>query len=129
MATNPTPPPKKPGRTGHYARRIARNGQFRSMHSAKGDALPPGVLGHTRLKKSGGSLIATVPASARDTLHLHEGQEMAVMVEGETLVLKPAVQRPKYTLEELLAQCDFDAPYSDEERAWLDAEPVGRELL
>lgn len=81
------------------------------------------------LKKAGGSLVMTVPAAARNTLHLHEGQEMAVTVEGERLVLEPAVKRRKYTLDDLLAQCDFDTPYSDEERAWLDAPPVGREML
>ncbi len=37
--------------------------------------------------------------------------------------------RPIYTLDELIAQCDFDRPYSAEERAWLDATPVGREAL
>lgn len=92
-------------------------------------ALSPGILSHTRLKKSGGSLVMTVPAAARDTLHLHEGQELTVKVEDQKLVLEPAVRRPKYTLEELLAHCDFDAPLSEEERAWLDAPPVGRELL
>lgn len=92
-------------------------------------ALPTGLLGSTRLKKAGGSLVMTVPAAARNTLHLHEGQELSVKVEGDKLVLEPAVQRPKYTLDELLAECDFDTPYSDEERAWLDAPPVGREIL
>ena len=37
--------------------------------------------------------------------------------------------RLAYTLDELLAQCDFDEPYSPEQRAWLDTMPVGRELL
>jgi antitoxin ChpS len=64
------------------------------------------------LKKSGGSLILTVPAQARDALHLSEGQEMTVAVDGQRLVLEPATAaRPVYTLEELLAQCDFDQPY------------------
>ena len=72
----------------------------------------------------------TVPARARDALQLTEGQQMTVSVEGTRLVLEPSQPaRPAYTLDELLAQCDFDQPYSDEERAWLDAPPVGRELL
>jgi hypothetical protein len=37
--------------------------------------------------------------------------------------------KPRYSLSELIAQCDPDAPLSDEDRAWLDAPPVGREAL
>jgi hypothetical protein len=33
----------------------------------------------------------------------------------------------RYSLSELLQQCDLDAPLSAEDRAWLDAPPVGRE--
>lgn len=42
-------------------------------------------------------------------------------------VIKP--QRHRYTLEELLAQCDPNVKMSDEDQQWLDAEPVGGELL
>jgi antitoxin ChpS len=92
------------------------------------------VLAKTRLKKSGGSLVVTVPASARNLLHLTEGQEMAVSVEGTRVVMEPVaaqpptrVRRPKYTLDELVAGMDADAPLTDEERAWLEAPPAGRE--
>lgn len=123
-------PRAKGGRAGHSGKRDARSGQvLTASFSTKGATFPPGVVGSTRLKKAGGSLVMTVPAAARNSLRLHEGQEMSVRVEGEKLVLEPAVRRPKYTLDELLAQCDFDAPYSGEERAWLDAPPAGRELL
>jgi addiction module RelB/DinJ family antitoxin len=36
---------------------------------------------------------------------------------------------PRYTLDELLAQCDPKAPISKEEREWLDTPRVGRELI
>ena len=72
----------------------------------------------------------TVPVSARDALQLTEGAALTVSVEGNRLVMEAVKrERPRYSLEELLAQCDFELPYSDEERAWLDAPPVGRELL
>lgn len=84
----------------------------------------------TTLKKAGGSLVATVPAKARDALHLEADTVLTVTVEGNRLVFEPALPpRPVYTLEERLALCDFDAPYSDEEREWLDRVPVGREIL
>ena len=37
-------------------------------------------------------------------------------------------KRPRYTLEELMSQCDLSVPLSDEDRAWLNAPAVGREL-
>lgn len=84
----------------------------------------------TRVKRSGGSLIVTIPAPARDALKLAEGQELGVRVESGRLVLDPGRRkRKRYTLEELLAQCDLSIPYTEEERAWLDAPPVGREIL
>lgn len=77
----------------------------------------------------------TVPAAARNLLHLTEGQEMAVSVEGSKVVFEPMhshkpmrVRRPRYTLEELLANANPDAPLSDEEQAWQGTPPVGREI-
>ena len=34
-----------------------------------------------------------------------------------------------YTLEELLAQCKPEPGCCEEDREWLDAKPVGRELI
>lgn len=36
--------------------------------------------------------------------------------------------KPRYTLEELLAQCDPNEELTQEDRDWLDAPLVGREL-
>jgi antitoxin ChpS len=36
--------------------------------------------------------------------------------------------RAVYTLDELLAQCDGTIPISDEDREWLNAPSVGREI-
>ncbi len=83
----------------------------------------------TTLKKAGGSLVMTVPASVRDALELSEGQRLSVVVDNGRMVLEPTKPRKTYSLDELIAQCDFEQPYSEEERAWLDAPPVGRELL
>ena len=35
----------------------------------------------------------------------------------------------RYTLDELIAQCNPDAPMTPEEREWVDAPAVGRELI
>jgi antitoxin ChpS len=37
--------------------------------------------------------------------------------------------KPRYTLAELLSQCDWDDPMSAEDREWLDADPVGKEAI
>jgi antitoxin component of MazEF toxin-antitoxin module len=34
----------------------------------------------------------------------------------------------RYDLAELLAQCDIDVPISEDEREWMDLEPVGSEF-
>ena len=78
-----------------------------------------------------GSLIVTVPAGARNAVNLSAGQETRIAVEGERLILEPSAptrRRPKYSLKELLEQCHPDAPMGDEERRWLYAPAVGREL-
>ena len=53
---------------------------------------------------------------------------MGLVVDGVRLIVEPR-PRPRYTLDELLAQCDPSAELAQEEREWLDTEPVGREPL
>ena len=38
-------------------------------------------------------------------------------------------QRRRYTLNELLAQCDRKAPRAKKEQEWIDSKPVGGELI
>lgn len=91
------------------------------------------VLARTRLKRAGGSLIVTVPASARNLLSLTEGQEVDVTVEAGRVVLEPVgrttahVRPPRYRLADLIADADPAAMPSDDERAWQDEPPKGRE--
>jgi antitoxin ChpS len=82
----------------------------------------------TSLRKVGGSVMMAVPPALLEMLHLEAGQTMGIAVDGERLVLqrKP---RPKYTLDDLLSQCDPNAPLNEEDREWLDSPPVGRELI
>ena len=39
------------------------------------------------------------------------------------------IQRKRYKLEDLLAQCDPSAPRTGEDRDWLDAPRAGREII
>ena len=81
----------------------------------------------TTLRKVGGSVMMTVPPAILEQLQLVAGSAVGVEMEGNRLIVTPS--RPRYTLEELLAQCDPSIPISDEEREWLDAPIVGRELI
>jgi antitoxin ChpS len=80
----------------------------------------------TNLRKVGGSVMLAVPPAILDMLQLRAGATVGVAVDGGRLIIDP---RPRYTLEELLAQCDTSAKRTPEDRAWVDAKPVGSELL
>lgn len=82
----------------------------------------------THLRKVGGSIMLAVPAAILELLHLEAGAAVDVAIDDGRLVIAPIV-RPRYTLEELIAQCDPSAEISEEDREWLDAKPVGKELL
>lgn len=81
----------------------------------------------TNLRKVGGSVMLAVPPAILDLLHLEVGATVGLAVDGERLVIDPKV-KPRYTLDELLAQCDPDAAPSEEDRRWVDLPPAGREL-
>ncbi|MDR2209170.1 MAG: antitoxin [Azoarcus sp.] len=82
----------------------------------------------TNLRKVGGSVMLVVPPALLDVLHLAAGAKVGLTVDNGCLVVEPSI-RKRYTLAELLAQCDASAEASAEDREWLDARPVGGELL
>ena len=82
----------------------------------------------TNLRKVGGSVMLAVPRAILDLLHLRPGATVGVTVDGGRLVVEPQ-QRQRYSLDELLAKCDASAELTVEDRAWVDAKPVGSELL
>lgn len=81
----------------------------------------------TNLRKVGGSVMLAVPRAILDMLHLEAGATVGLAVDGERLVVLPQ-PKPRYTLDELLAQCDPELEITAEDRAWLDLNPKGREL-
>jgi antitoxin ChpS len=82
----------------------------------------------TNLRKVGGSIMLAVPPALLDVLHLAAGARVGLAVDNGRLVIEPAA-RPRYTLDELLAQCDPAAELVADGQGWLDAKPVGGELL
>lgn len=81
----------------------------------------------TCLRKVGGSVMLAVPPAILEILHLQAGATVGVAIDDGRLVVEP--QRHRYTLKELLAQCDPKEKISDDDQQWLDAKPVGGELL
>ncbi|MGA3071516.1 MAG: antitoxin [Terracidiphilus sp.] len=82
----------------------------------------------TNLRKVGGSVMLVVPPAILDQLHLKAGAAVGLAVDGERLVMQPQT-RPRYTLDELLAKCDYSQPMLPEDREWIEAPAVGRELI
>lgn len=82
----------------------------------------------TSLRKVGGSVMLAVPPALLDVLHLAAGATVGLAVDHGCLVVHPN-PRPRYTLGELLAQCDPSAEISADDGEWLHARPVGGELL
>ena len=83
----------------------------------------------TNLRRVGGSIMLAVPPALLDLLRLRAGTKVDIDVQNGRLIVQPRT-RPRYSLDELLAQCEEpgDAP-SAEDHAWMDAKPVGNELL
>jgi antitoxin ChpS len=90
----------------------------------------------TNLRKVGGSVMLAVPPALLNVLQLQPGAKVGIAVEKGRLVVEPR-QRPRYSLDELLAQCSPKASLSKQgskraskqEREWLNSKPVGGELI
>ena len=82
----------------------------------------------TNLRKVGGSVMLAVPPALLDILRLQPGAKVGIAVEGGRLVVEPQPRR-RYTLHELLAQCNPKARRTKEEKEWLDSKRAGGELI
>jgi len=82
----------------------------------------------TNLRKVGGSIMLAVPPALLEVLHLRPGTKVGLAVEKGRLVIEPQ-QKPRYTLGELLAQCDPKARRGKKDREWLDSGTAGGELI
>ena len=83
---------------------------------------------NTNLRKVGGSVMLAIPPVLLDLLKLKPGAEVGISVESGRLIVEPR-KRPHYTLDELLAQCDPQAPLSADDQTWLAGQPAGSELI
>ncbi|AFY74773.1 growth regulator [Synechococcus sp. PCC 7502] len=81
----------------------------------------------TSLRKVGGSIMLAVPPSFLDMLQLQAGSIVGITVDDGKIIVTPQL-KSGYSLDELLEQCDPDAPITDEDQEWFDLKPIGLEL-
>lgn len=82
----------------------------------------------TKLRKVGGSVMLAVPPALLEILRVQSGDKIDISIENGRLVALPQ-RRPRYTLDELLAQCRPSAARTRQEREWLGGKSAGRELI
>jgi antitoxin ChpS len=82
----------------------------------------------TKLRNVGGSVMFAIPKPILESLGLAANRDVGLSVSNGRLVVDPQ-PRKRYTLNELVGQCNPDAPLTDEDRLWLDDAPQGREAL
>lgn len=81
----------------------------------------------TSLRSIGKSKGAVIPAQLLKKLNITVGDKLDVKAENGTLVITPKSLKPKYTLNELLAKCNENAPMLETLIEWDSAQPVGNE--
>jgi antitoxin ChpS len=77
------------------------------------------------LRKYGNSTVLALPPALLKQLGLKAGQAMTLESADGRITLVP---KRRYTLAELIAQCDQNAPPPSDLALWQSARPVGREV-
>lgn len=80
-----------------------------------------------KIQKWGNSAAVRLPVDLLRKYGLSDGDALEVEQGTTKFVLKPILSKPKYSLQELLDQCDPSAPEPEELSAWHNMKPVGRE--
>ena len=79
------------------------------------------------LRSVGGSVVMAIPKRLLELVHLQSGSQVNIDVQDGRLIIEPKM-KPRYTLAELMAQCDLSQSLSVEDREWLDTPAVGGEF-
>jgi antitoxin component of MazEF toxin-antitoxin module len=81
------------------------------------------------IKKWGNSLATRIPKSVVESVGLHINQEVEIEAINGKIIITPS-KTVEYSLDDLLSQCKPEAmTLSQEDKAWIDSPPVGKELL
>ena len=83
----------------------------------------------TVIRKYGNSKGVIIPAALLKELDLDVNEKIDVKTENGRIIIEP-VRQPEYSLDELLAQCSPETmTLDDDDKAWLNDSPVGKEAL
>ncbi|TDK35227.1 AbrB/MazE/SpoVT family DNA-binding domain-containing protein [Rhizobium deserti] len=80
------------------------------------------------LRNVGGSVIMTIPKPVLEELGLSANAKLDVSVQDGKLVATPRA-RPRYSVEELVAEWTPWPERTPEEQEWLDMPSVGNEVI
>ncbi|MGF6639702.1 AbrB/MazE/SpoVT family DNA-binding domain-containing protein [Paraburkholderia tuberum] len=78
-----------------------------------------------KIQKWGNSAAVRLPTVLLEQIHASVGSSLKADVRPEGVLLTPA--RRKYSLDELVAQCDPKAPPPADLDVWSEVKPAGRE--
>lgn len=79
------------------------------------------------IRKWGNSAAVLLPTAMLEQLHAKIGDSLKVDFTGRKAALQLA--KPKYSLKELLAQCDPNAAVPADVAAWESMPPIGNETV
>lgn len=82
----------------------------------------------TSIRKVGNSAGMTIPASLFKSQGLAIGDTVDIEEHDGYLLVRKVTEKPKYTLEQLLAQCDPNGPEVDDMKVWASADKAGSEV-
>lgn len=82
------------------------------------------------IKKWGNSLGVRIPKNIAESGKFMVDQEVSVEAVDGKIIISPVAQVKEYSLSELLDQCPEESLIlDDEDRAWLNDTPVGKEVV
>lgn len=73
--------------------------------------------------------MVAIPKRVLELVGLHAGSLLDIELDAEQRIVLTPRKATRYTLEQLLAQCNPQAPLSAEDRAWLDDGPTADEAI
>lgn len=82
----------------------------------------------TTLRTVGGSVMFAIPKPILEGLGLTPDTQVGLTVTDGRIMIEPQA-RPRYTLAQLLAQCDMSVPATEDDEIWRDGDAIGREHI
>lgn len=80
------------------------------------------------IKKWGNSLAARIPMPIAKAIGIEVDQKVSIEADDGKIIITPILEEVQYNLDNLLKNCPEKAvKLDDEDKAWLNAEPVGKE--